>query len=1124
MSSKKEIIKAMKVDYAYPDPDDEDLQEKIYKKREFQHKIPHRKILKTTDEIRDYQEKVCGRRFAPFSHQSFISNFINPNTPYKGLLIFHGVGTGKTCGAIAIAENFKDNVKKYGTKIYVLTPGPLIKQNWKDELIKCTGETYMKDIINEVGYVDEYETNRAKKEAMNQVLQYYKIMSYRSFYRKVLGEKIVERRGEGDETKTSYRRTEEGEIERDLAIDKIDNLNNSLLIVDEAHRLTGNEYGDALKKIIRNSKNLRVILLTATPMKNLADDIIDLLNFIRPKGDKINRDKVFTKDRNYKMNFRKGGEEYLKKMANGYVSHYRGANPLTFAKRVDIGEIPDGLIFTKVVQCFMEKFQLNNYREIIAVEDDSLDKRAQAVSNFVFPGLSEDKKSLKGLFSTSGIISILSQLKNHGPKLLQMINKQFFKGKVKDINSIMRESDQNKNISGLILQEENLKHFSIKFYTALTELNKLVKGQKGAGTAFIYSNLVRVGIDLFQEVLLQNGYLEYDETGNYQISDNTRDYLTGMPYSEFQKKVKDRKFHPATFITITGGSEEKAEVIPEVRKFVLDNVFNNVSNIQGKYIKFILGSKVMQEGITLENVKELHILDVSYHLGQVHQVIGRAIRQCKHYNVATDENPFPEVKVYKYTASLQGKRSSEEELYRKAELKYIMVKRVERVLKEVAVDCPTNYHGNMFPEEIEKHKNCRKVDLKNPRKKDPKACPVECDFVDCHYQCHSKKLNLNYYDRSNKFYKSLTKEKLDYSTFNSALAADEIRQAKDKIKEMFKFKYVYTLKDIINFVKDSYPKERKDLFDEFFVYKGLDDMIPITENDFNNFKDTIYDKYNVPGYLIYRHSFYIFQPFDQNEDVPMHYRTTYNKSLLNDLSIFNYMKKTDLYKESQKLMKEIEQRVGDKDKEAYDFDSVRDYYDAKEENDYIGIIDKSGRRREEQREDVFKIRPRREKILTKKRGTGIPSAKGAVCYTSKSKDELTDLAVDLGLKEKGLDKNRVGICQNIKTQLLYLEKYTTGKNKKTYMIIPGNHPVYPFPYNLEDRVKDIIFKMEDAVNLNLGVKVKREDNGIFEGKRSKEYDRYVLTFKDKGDYKKHHGTFKERGFELNGGNWQRIIE
>lgn len=29
---------------------------------------------------------------------------MSPSTPYKSLFLFHGLGTGKTCSAIAIAE------------------------------------------------------------------------------------------------------------------------------------------------------------------------------------------------------------------------------------------------------------------------------------------------------------------------------------------------------------------------------------------------------------------------------------------------------------------------------------------------------------------------------------------------------------------------------------------------------------------------------------------------------------------------------------------------------------------------------------------------------------------------------------------------------------------------------------------------------------------------------------------------------------------------------------------------------------------------------------------------------------------------------------------------------------
>ena len=61
----------------------------------------------------------------------------------------------------------------------------------------------------------------------------------------------------------------------------------------------------------------------------------------------------------------------------------------------------------------------------------------------------------------------------------------------------------------------------------------------------------------------------------------------------------------------------------------------------------------MNEGITLENIREIHILDVHYNLGKVDQVIGRGIRMCKHLAVINDNNRFPKVNVYRYVAGLK---------------------------------------------------------------------------------------------------------------------------------------------------------------------------------------------------------------------------------------------------------------------------------------------------------------------------------------------------------------------------------------------------------------------------------------------------------------------------------------
>ena len=58
---------------------------------------------------------------------------------------------------------------------------------------------------------------------------------------------------------------------------------------------------------------------------------------------------------------------------------------------------------------------------------------------------------------------------------------------------------------------DNLKQFAVKFHTCLTYLNELVDGKRGAKNAFVYSNVVKIGIELFTEVLNMNGYLEYQD-------------------------------------------------------------------------------------------------------------------------------------------------------------------------------------------------------------------------------------------------------------------------------------------------------------------------------------------------------------------------------------------------------------------------------------------------------------------------------------------------------------------------------------------------------------------------------------------------------------------------------------
>ena len=1113
--SKKKFIK----DFSYPDPNDPELQSKIFKKREFYyHRVPQRNIMTSYDEIQAYRNNNCkvGEFFEPREQQILLPNYINDNTPYKGVILMHGVGSGKTTSAIRVAEQFKDQVIKYNTKIYVVVPGPVTRENFRKELIENTGETYLKN-REMLKQMSKEDINKEKNAAMYAAQQYYKILSYKTFYRKVLGEKIAEKKIVDDtKIKKSYRKNAEGEIEREVVIDKISNMNNSILIVDEAHNLSGNEHGDALKKIIKDSINLRVILLTATPMINLADEIVDLLNFIRPLNDQVQRDKIFTVEKNYDMKIKEGGLEYLKSKARGYISFYRGSIPYTFADRDEKGEIPKGLLFTPVIKNYMEDFQYKTYLETTKNIEDTLDRGSTAAGCFVFPALNKNNDDIIGCNSTEGTNTVINQLKNNGNKLRALINKKLYNNKIPkdEIDRFILLNDKN-NITGSILQLKYVKKFSIKYFNIITNLNKLVEGRgTSSATAFIYSNIVKAGgIELFAEALLQNGYLEYQEDGNYDINDETIDYKTGLPYSNFKKNKNIHNFKPATFILITGGADESEE-IPEVKQKIIREVFNDIDNVDGKNIKFVLGSRVMNEGVTLKNVKEVHILDVFFNIPKMEQVIGRAVRMCVHKDAINDEYKFPKVAIYRYVIGLKNELSTDELLYQRAEIKYLTIKDIERALKEIAFDCPLLLHVNMFPEEIEKYKNCVYPTLENV-KAGKTICPALCDFRRCDIKCDDKKLNQKYWNEKKGTYKKLDKDEIDYNTFNDDLAKQEIDTIKNKIKDLFRFKHVYTYEEILEEIKKSLLDHQTKLFDEYFLYEALRNLEPKTENEFNNFTDTIYDKFNIAGYLIHRGKYYIFQPYNENENIPMYYRQNLDFNQTNQISLNNYI--TQKYKnvidnKEVKISKEKEKPKG------YDFDSTLEYYKEREENFIVGIIDKNTNMLASNDPDLFKIRPKITKSEIKKRGTGITTFKGAVC-TTKEKEYILKLIEKLSKKDtsKLIDLTKDVLCNQVRDLLLHLEKYSRSQdnNKMTYVIIPNNHDIYPFPYNLEDRIKYKIKQISDLVNRKIENRVimkKDDDNNIY----------YELVFNNDSYFKNH--DLNSYGFELINNKWTCLMK
>ena len=96
---------------------------------------PYREAILDDSKDISCDSKGSGK-FALLTHQEIVRDYISLYSPYRGLLLYHGLGAGKTCASIAIAEGLK-----HSKEILVLTPASL-QQNYKNELRTCGDSLY----------------------------------------------------------------------------------------------------------------------------------------------------------------------------------------------------------------------------------------------------------------------------------------------------------------------------------------------------------------------------------------------------------------------------------------------------------------------------------------------------------------------------------------------------------------------------------------------------------------------------------------------------------------------------------------------------------------------------------------------------------------------------------------------------------------------------------------------------------------------------------------------------------------------------------------------------------------------------------------------------------------------
>ena len=350
-------------EFLYPVLDDPNFIIKIAQKKEFSDTKYDGEIYP----VEKYANILKTAEYELLPQQAFVRNFLSFQTPYNSLLLFHGLGSGKTCSAIGVCEEMRDYLKQMGiTKRIIIVASPNVQDNFRLQLFDerklkevdgiwtmkgCLGNKLLKE-INPTG-MKGLKKEKVIQHVKNLINSSYSFQGYLQF-----SNEIVRKSGnQGDSAETKIRNLEYEYSDRLIVIDEVHNIR----ISDD------NENKNVAKNLmylVSVVTNLRLLLLSATPMFNSYKEIVWLLNLMNMNDRRgiISVSDIFDKNGDWKKDTdgTSIGKEMLIRKATGYVSYVRGENPYTFPFRV----YPDKFAFDHTFKNLKEypKYQINGSR------------------------------------------------------------------------------------------------------------------------------------------------------------------------------------------------------------------------------------------------------------------------------------------------------------------------------------------------------------------------------------------------------------------------------------------------------------------------------------------------------------------------------------------------------------------------------------------------------------------------------------------------------------------------------------------------------------------------------------------------------------------------------------------
>ena len=586
------------------------------------------------------------------SQQRFLRRILSPDSPNRNLLMVHGTGTGKTCTAIQVAEEYILRPEFQDRKVMIVASAA-VQDNFQTQLFdmsrvnidtvagtleskQCTGRRYL-DMLLRIESEPKNWNNpdtRAKLERTANLIikEFYEFTAYASF-----GNLILSKLG-----------GTEKDIDREWVHENFDN---RLLIIDEAHNIreTKDEEGmkgvtRALENLVKTADGLVLVLLTATPMYDVYSEIVFYMNLFlwndrkqRPE-ESVKITDIFNPDATLKSG--PGGERF-RKWCQEYVSFVRGENPFTFPFRLPPPKtVSRDAITTSFLGKPIPPAERVQYLALVGSDAKGTQLAALKGTEKV-----DDEEKKRVLMQTT----ILATPGNAS------------------FNGLFRSAGKQYEYTGdPFLTPETLPNHSAKFVSVLKSI------ESGSGVCLVYSNFVALGARLFAMALEEHGYTSYTGTP-----------LLANP--SYKGNTKGR------YILLTSDYTET-----EISKFL--SAVKNPNNRDGSQIRVIVAGPIVSEGVDFRYMRQIHLIDPWWNMSRIEQVVGRGLRTCSHQILPFEDQNCT---VYFHVVRTDdGKECFDEYTYRtKVEQKAMRIARVRKVMAESAMDCPLQNQINTLPED-----------------------------------------------------------------------------------------------------------------------------------------------------------------------------------------------------------------------------------------------------------------------------------------------------------------------------------------------------------------------------------------------------------------------------------------